>query len=80
CNTGPVQCCNQVQSAGAPGVTDLLGLLGIVVDGVDAMVGLNCNPISVIGAGGGASCSAQPVCCEDNSHSLISLGCLPITL
>ena len=44
-----------------------LGLLGIVLDGVTAQVGLTCSPISVIGVGSGSACSAQAVCCENNS-------------
>ena len=45
----------------------LLGLLGIVVQGVDVLVGINCSPITVIGVGSGGSCSANVVCCQDNS-------------
>ena len=51
-------------------VIELLGNalnLRIVVEGVDVLVGLNCSPITVIGVGGG-SCSANVVCCEDNSY------------
>ncbi|TFK51388.1 fungal hydrophobin [Heliocybe sulcata] len=81
CNTGAIQCCNSVQSASDPSVTSLLGLLGIVLPNLNGMVGINCSPLTVVGLGGGASCSAAPVCCEDNSYgSLISTGCVPITL
>lgn len=45
----------------------MLGLLGIVVDGIDALVGLTCSPITVIGVGSGNSCSGTTVCCENNS-------------
>ncbi|TBU28464.1 fungal hydrophobin [Dichomitus squalens] len=80
CSTGAIQCCNSVQSASDPAASLLLGLLGIVVQGVDVLVGLTCSPITVIGVGGG-SCSATAVCCQDNSHGgLISIGCLPIEL
>ena len=47
CNTGPIQCCNSVQSASSSSVAPLLGLLGVVVQGVNALVGINCTPISV---------------------------------
>ncbi|CAA7271141.1 unnamed protein product [Cyclocybe aegerita] len=84
CNTGPVQCCNSVQAANSGGllspVTLILGLLGLVVQPVNAIVGLTCNPISVIGIGGN-SCTAQPVCCQNNSfNGLIAIGCTPVNL
>ncbi|KAJ3992937.1 hydrophobin 2 [Lentinula boryana] len=80
CSTGPVQCCNTVQSANSAGISSILGLLGVVLGDLDVLVGITCSPITVIGASG-SSCSAQAVCCEDNSHGgLISIGCLPVTL
>ncbi|KAK7692070.1 sc3 hydrophobin [Cerrena zonata] len=80
CNTGPIQCCNSVQTASSSSANFLLGLLGIVVSDVTALVGLTCSPISVIGVGG-SGCSAHPVCCENNSFGgLISIGCIPISL
>ncbi|TFY64146.1 hypothetical protein EVG20_g6047 [Dentipellis fragilis] len=81
CNTGPVQCCNSVQSASSSSASDLLGLLGIVLQDVNALVGIDCTPISVIGAGSGAHCNAEPVCCENNNfNGLISLGCSPVNI
>ncbi|KAH9950779.1 fungal hydrophobin [Amylocystis lapponica] len=81
CNTGPIQCCQQTQEANSLIGGILLGLLGIVVEGVDALIGLDCSPINVIGVGSGNACNASPVCCEDNSiGNLISIGCIPITL
>ncbi|RDX57003.1 fungal hydrophobin [Lentinus brumalis] len=79
CSTGPIQCCDKVVKADNPIAALLLGLLGIVL-GPDVEVGLTCSPLSVIGIGGG-SCSANAVCCENNSHGgLISIGCIPIIL
>ncbi|KAF5393172.1 hypothetical protein D9757_001291 [Collybiopsis confluens] len=79
CTTGPVQCCNSVQSASSGAVGLLLGLLGIVLQDLNVNVGLTCSPISVVGAG--STCSAQAVCCQDNSHGgLISIGCIPVQL
>ncbi|KAJ3921599.1 fungal hydrophobin [Lentinula edodes] len=75
CTTGPVQCCNSVGTADDSVIGLILGLLGIVLgDGV--LAGVGCSPITVIGASS-SSCSAQTVCCEDNSSSLISIGCIP---
>ncbi|KAF8072182.1 fungal hydrophobin-domain-containing protein [Lyophyllum atratum] len=80
CNTGPVQCCNSVQTAGSDPVAGILGLLGVVVQDINVLVGVTCTPITVIGAGGD-SCTAQPVCCEDNSfHGLVAIGCTPVNL
>ncbi|TFK48976.1 fungal hydrophobin [Heliocybe sulcata] len=92
CNTGPVQCCQQVQAAGSSGLASLTGLLGIVGNLANLPIGVQCSPINVLGLGQGAHCGfmrtymtaafsdAHPVCCEDNSSSLISLGCVPINL
>ncbi|KAL1944042.1 hypothetical protein VTO73DRAFT_3860 [Trametes versicolor] len=66
CSTGPIQCCNSLESANSGAGSLLLGLLGIVVQGLDVVLGLDCSPISVIGVGGG-SCNSNVVCCEDNS-------------
>ncbi|KAH7915185.1 hydrophobin 2 [Hygrophoropsis aurantiaca] len=81
CNTGPIQCCDSVESASSPSASALLGLLGIVLTDLDVLVGLTCTPISVVGLGSGATCSAEPVCCENNTfNGLISLGCSPVNL
>ncbi|PPQ68718.1 hypothetical protein CVT26_003624 [Gymnopilus dilepis] len=80
CTTGSLQCCESVEQAGklSTPVTTLLGLLGIVVQGVTAMVGVTCSPVTVIGTGG-TSCSEQPVCCTNNSfNGLVALGCSPL--
>ncbi|KAJ3887973.1 hydrophobin 2 [Lentinula edodes] len=80
CTTGPVQCCDSTESASSTSATALLGLLGIVLQDLNVLVGLTCSPVTVIGVSG-SSCSAQAVCCEDNSHGgLISIGCVPVTL
>ncbi|EIW55701.1 fungal hydrophobin [Trametes versicolor FP-101664 SS1] len=80
CSTGPIQCCNSVQSASSPAGSLLLGLLGVVVQGVDVLLGLDCSPISVIGVGGG-ECNANAVCCQNNAvGGLISIGCVPVIL
>ncbi|KAK7470374.1 hypothetical protein VKT23_001801 [Stygiomarasmius scandens] len=80
CNTAPVQCCNTVGKASDPAIAKELGIIGVVVQDVNALVGVTCTPISVIGVGGN-SCSANPVCCENNSfNGLVALGCVPVDL
>ncbi|ESK92236.1 hydrophobin [Moniliophthora roreri MCA 2997] len=80
CNTGPIQCCNSVQSSSDPATSLLLGLLGVVLQGINVPIGLTCNPITVIGAGGN-SCTAQTVCCENNNfNGVVAVGCTPINI
>ncbi|OJT07039.1 Fruiting body protein SC3 [Trametes pubescens] len=80
CNTGPIQCCNSVEKADSAAGSAILSLLGVVLDDVTATIGLGCSPLSVVGLGQ-SSCSASPVCCENNSvGGLISIGCLPVVL
>ncbi|KIM37624.1 hypothetical protein M413DRAFT_76973 [Hebeloma cylindrosporum] len=81
CNTGPVQCCNQLLKSDDKQATLLASLLGLVLGPVTTQVGLQCSPLSVIGIGSGSSCSSQPVCCSDNSfNGLVAVGCSPINL
>ena len=49
-----------------PVASVLAGLLGIVLGPINALLGVGCSPISVIGVGGN-SCSANPVCCTNNA-------------
>ncbi|KAI0333062.1 hydrophobin-251 [Cubamyces sp. BRFM 1775] len=81
CSTGPIQCCETTEKAGSAAGSALLGVLGIVVQDVNVLLGVDCSPITVIGVGSGSSCSANAVCCSDNSHgSAVSIGCVPVTL
>ncbi|KAI8974198.1 hydrophobin, partial [Trametes punicea] len=81
CSTGALQCCQSTESANSAAGAALLGLLGIVLQDVNVLLGLDCSPITVIGVGTGDACSANTVCCEDNSHgSLVSIGCVPVSL
>ncbi|KAL1699554.1 Sc3 protein [Schizophyllum commune] len=81
CSSGPVQCCNSVeQQANSKSASLLLGLLGIVLQDLNVIVGLGCTPITVIGAGGNG-CEATTVCCENNEfNGLINIGCTPINI
>ncbi|ETW80327.1 hydrophobin-like protein [Heterobasidion irregulare TC 32-1] len=81
CNTGTLQCCNSVQSSSDPVTSLLLGLLGVVLGGIDIPIGIQCTPITVIGVGSGANCVQQPVCCTGNTfNGLVTVGCSPINL
>ncbi|EIW55691.1 fungal hydrophobin [Trametes versicolor FP-101664 SS1] len=81
CSTGNVQCCQSVGGADDHVIGALLGLLGVVVDAVDVVLGLQCSPIKIVGLGTDKACSSNVVCCENNSiGGLISIGCIPIIL
>ncbi|KAH9849352.1 fungal hydrophobin-domain-containing protein [Lenzites betulinus] len=81
CSTGSLQCCQSVGGASDPVIGVILGLLGIVIDGVDVLLGLQCSPIKIVGLGNNSACSDNVVCCENNSiGGLISIGCIPIIL
>ena len=80
CNTGPIQCCQSTEQASDPATSKLLALLGVVLQDLNVLVGLQCSPITVIG-GGDASCDAEPVCCQNNTYGgLIAIGCVPINI
>ncbi|KAJ3476689.1 hypothetical protein NLI96_g10988 [Meripilus lineatus] len=81
CNTGPLQCCNSTQTTNSdPGLTPLLALLGIVLEPIDALIGVGCSPITIIG-GAQSGCNTSPVCCTNNNvGGLLSLGCVPVIL
>ncbi|KIJ63857.1 hypothetical protein HYDPIDRAFT_29205 [Hydnomerulius pinastri MD-312] len=81
CNTGSLQCCNSVQSADDEDTGKLLNLLAIPMSGT-GQVGMNCNPIPIGGAGSGAQCEQNPVCCSGTSHynGFINMGCDPINI
>ncbi|KAI0367144.1 hydrophobin [Pilatotrama ljubarskyi] len=80
CSTAPLQCCQSVEPADSAAVAPILKGLGVVVQDVNALVGVTCTPISVVGVGGSDACSANTVCCQDNSFGgLVSIGCVPVS-
>ncbi|KAI0668309.1 fungal hydrophobin-domain-containing protein [Trametes maxima] len=81
CNTGPVQCCNTIQSSDSDAGATILSLIGAALGDVTAQIGLGCTPVSAIGVGAGNACNANPVCCENNNvGGLVSVGCVPVSL
>ncbi|KAI0767909.1 fungal hydrophobin [Irpex lacteus] len=81
CSTAPIQCCQSTATAGSKSGAAALGLVGVVVQDLNVLLGLGCSPISVVGVGSGSACDASPVCCENNSFgSLVSIGCVPVQL
>ena len=49
CNTGQIQCCQQVAPASDVNPALLDGLLGVVIQDVNVIVGLQCTSVNVIG-------------------------------
>ncbi|KAK1222959.1 hypothetical protein PQX77_014159 [Marasmius sp. AFHP31] len=75
-----LQCCESTTTASDPAAAGVLAAIGVIVDDLNVLVGLNCSPITVVGGGNGA-CSKTTVICKDNSHgNLISVGCVPVTI
>ncbi|KAF9556913.1 fungal hydrophobin [Agrocybe pediades] len=80
CNTGSIVCCDFTGAASSSSVSSLLSLLDIAVQDVNGLVGVTCFPISTVGIGS-LVCSAQPVCCTNNSfNGIVALGCVPVNL
>ncbi|KAI0713768.1 fungal hydrophobin-domain-containing protein [Earliella scabrosa] len=80
CSTGTLQCCESVGQSSSPALANMLEAVGIQL-GADVPVGLTCTPITVLGVGGASPCSANAVCCENNSFGgLVSVGCVPVIL
>ncbi|KAG9318025.1 hypothetical protein JVU11DRAFT_88 [Chiua virens] len=67
CNTSDIYCCNQVTPQRDQTILEYGIDLGSL-PGLPSTVGLGCTPITALGTGQGASCSASPVCCSDNSY------------
>ncbi|KAI0766806.1 fungal hydrophobin [Irpex lacteus] len=81
CDTGTLECCGMTISSTSDPANILAELLGIVLGPIEALLGLGCTPISVVGVGSGSECSATPVCCNNNAvGGLISIGCVPVSV
>ena len=55
CSTGTIQCCETVEKASDPAAATILASIGVVVQDVNALVGLTCSPVTVVGVGSGDS-------------------------
>ncbi|KAH9895768.1 fungal hydrophobin-domain-containing protein [Cubamyces lactineus] len=79
CNTGSIQCCDQVEDAKSDQMSSIISSLGIDPLSAIGLAGTSCSPIDVLGLGGGTSCNQMPVCCNNNTfQGLINIGCVPI--
>ncbi|EMD41254.1 hypothetical protein CERSUDRAFT_89831 [Gelatoporia subvermispora B] len=74
-------CCESVGQADSDAIASILKGLGVVVQDVTAIVGVNCSPITVVGVGSGSACSSTTVSCSSNElGGLVQIGCVPVTL
>ncbi|KAH9939672.1 hydrophobin, partial [Epithele typhae] len=82
CNTGSLQCCQTtVDNDTIQGQQTIAGLLGVALDGITGLVGLQCAPIGVIAIESGNACNQTPICCNNNTYQgLINIGCVPIII
>ncbi|OCH85360.1 fungal hydrophobin [Obba rivulosa] len=74
-------CCESVGEASSDPIASVLKGLGVVVQDVTAIVGVDCSPITVVGVGSGSACSGTTVSCSSNElGGLVQIGCVPVTL
>jgi hypothetical protein len=74
-------CCNSVTTASDPAAATILKSIGVVVQDVNALVGLTCTDVTVIGDSATCGSTQTEVSCQDNSHAeLISVSCVPVTV
>ncbi|KAF9047470.1 hypothetical protein BJ165DRAFT_1593259 [Panaeolus papilionaceus] len=71
-NSGPLQWHSTALS-----VTTPMGNLRQIT----GQLGVQCNPVTVIGAGTGANCASSPTCCEQNfQNQFLGINCTPATV
>jgi hypothetical protein len=73
CTSGTQQCCNGLTKADDPATSKLLGLLGIVIQDVNVLVGVTCSPISIVGVNSGSWCvyvTSSHAGCGTDGHVL----------
>ncbi|KAI6145722.1 hydrophobin, partial [Pisolithus thermaeus] len=79
CNTGTLQCCEQVeQPLLASDTQQFLSAFGLIDGhaGVTGFISVNCSPASVLGTGSSAQRDTQPIRCASNQM----VGCFPYKL
>ncbi|KAF8435967.1 fungal hydrophobin-domain-containing protein [Boletus edulis BED1] len=81
CNSGSEYCCNQKFDNVSTFENDPLSLIGVLL-GLGVNAGVQCSPITIIGAlSNGAQCTQQTACCEDvHQNGLVNIGCSPIAV
>ncbi|KAI6104124.1 hypothetical protein EDD16DRAFT_1485040 [Pisolithus croceorrhizus] len=84
CNTGTLQCCEQVQQPLlASDMQQFLSAFGLVnaLARVTGLIGVDCRPASVLGTGNGAQCNTQPVrCASDQMMGAVNMGRIPLSV
>jgi hypothetical protein len=74
-------CCDSVVSSSDPAAAAILKSIGIDAGDINALVGLTCTDVTVIGNSATCGSSQTAVTCQDNSHfELVSVSCVPVTL
>ncbi|KAJ3545439.1 hypothetical protein NMY22_g2444 [Coprinellus aureogranulatus] len=77
CNTGTIQCCQQIMAAKEPIARWIAELAGVVIEDPNTVVGLACLPEPagsyVCGVG------VQPVCCQNDYNGRIAVDCAPVS-
>ncbi|EIW83604.1 hypothetical protein CONPUDRAFT_43646, partial [Coniophora puteana RWD-64-598 SS2] len=62
CSSGAMQCCNTIQPASSQEASNVLGMVGVNLQGLDVPVGIDCTPMSMTGN----NCQSQLSCCENS--------------
>ncbi|KLO15764.1 hydrophobin 2 [Schizopora paradoxa] len=71
-------CCDSVQSSSSQSLSSLLGAIGVILQGTNIPIGLDCSPITAVGVSG-TSCTTDPVSCDQIvANSLIGINCTPL--
>ncbi|KAF8139622.1 fungal hydrophobin [Boletus edulis] len=81
CNSGSVYCCNQTFDNPSTFEEGPLALIGVLL-GLGVNAGVQCSPITIIGAlSNGAQCTQQTACCENvQQNGLVNVACSPVAV